>query len=78
MADKEIKGSMMKFNQSFDDFKAVHASYAKILDQEQRKEDEKNGTSPLLFSSSPACSCIFFAKITRTIFYFQLFFFILA
>lgn len=45
MADKdfveEVKGNMMNLNESLEDFNAVHASYAELLDQEQRKEDDE-------------------------------------
>lgn len=66
MIDKEcldeVKGNMMKFNGLSDDFKALHVSYAQMLDESARKEDDEKWYQP-------RCMHIisFLAKVTKWI-----------
>ncbi|XP_063056437.1 uncharacterized protein LOC134450527 [Engraulis encrasicolus] len=44
----EVKENMTKFNEFFEEFKTLHASYADMLDETTRVEDEENWYKPKL------------------------------
>lgn len=42
----EVGQNMIKFNEFFEEFKAVHASYSEMLDEEAKKEDHETWYQP--------------------------------
>lgn len=42
----QVKGNMIKLNESLEDFKVLHASYIETLDEETKNEDNKKWYKP--------------------------------
>lgn len=43
---EEVKGNMIKFNELLEDFKALHVSYSRMLDEDTQKEDNEKWYQP--------------------------------